>query len=72
MAVNISELKVGDKVHYQPSYSETWQNGRVKEIPEENFNSVRVVYNCAGEWENFMDYTSQLTAAKDLFLGWKH
>lgn len=71
--MNIATLKIGDKVHYQPSYYEhdQWENGRVKEIPEHTTESVRVVYNCGGDWSNFKDYTSALTNARDLSIGWK-
>ncbi len=74
--IDISKLKVGDKVHYQPEhYGETrWENGIVKEIGEYSLSSncVRVVYNCAGNWKKFKDYTSALTDVDDLKLGWKH
>lgn len=74
MINDISKLKVGDKVHYQPSHygEERWENGMVKEIPEHTNDSVRVVYNCAGDWDNFKNYTSALTHKRDLFLGWKN
>ncbi|HMT02309.1 MAG TPA: hypothetical protein PKD00_03215 [Burkholderiales bacterium] len=70
MSINIAELKVGDKVCYRPShYSKNqWENGIVKEIPNHTNTAVRVVYNCAGDWDNFMNYTSQLTNIKDLTL----
>ena len=35
------------------------------------FNCVRVVYNCAGDWDNFKNYTAALTNLSDLKLGWK-
>lgn len=80
--IDISKLKIGDKVHYQPEhYTETeWENGMIKEIPDFatdktatiGYNSIRVVYNCAGNWENFKNYTSALTNLRDLKLGWKH
>ncbi len=72
--IDISKLKIGDKVCYQPEhYKETeWENGLVKEIPDHTNDSIRVVYNCAGDWENFEDYTSALTNIRDLQLGWKH
>jgi len=81
MVIDISKLKVGDKVYYQPEhYGETrWENGMIKEIPNFatdpvslGFNSIRVVYNCAGQWDNFKNYTSALTSLDDLKLGWKH
>jgi hypothetical protein len=44
----------------------------VKEIPEHTNTAIRVVYHCGGEWDNFMNYTSQLTNINQLKLGWKH
>lgn len=71
--VDIATLKVGDKVHYRPSHDKTlYENGRVKSIPEENIGTVFVVYKCAGEWNNFMNYTAQSTRVEDLVMGWKH
>lgn len=68
------ELKVGDNVCYQPKHYEDGQfeNGVVKEIPTHTETSVRVVYNCGGQWHKFMDYTSALTKLSDLTLGWKY
>ena len=72
--IDISKLKIGDKVHYQPKHygDSEWENGMIKEIPDQTLNSVRVVYNCAGNWDNFKNYTSALTHLRDLKLGWKH
>jgi hypothetical protein len=42
----------------------------VKEIPD--IHNVRVVYHCAGEWDNFKNYTSALTPIDYLHKGWKH
>lgn len=84
--VDIAKLKVGDKVYYQPEHyknilvlnntteetvTEKWENGLVKEIPDWSTDSVRVVYNCCGDWNNYKDYTSALTNVSDLYLGWK-
>lgn len=44
----------------------------VKEIPDHTTDSVRVVYNCGDDWNNFKNYTSALTNLRDLKLGWKH
>jgi hypothetical protein len=73
--IDISKLKVGDKVCYQPEHYKLdgrYENGMVKEIPEHTNTSIRVVYNCAGNWDNFKDYTSALTDIRDLIIGWKH
>lgn len=75
MLINISKLKIGDKVCYQPNhYKEEgkYENGMIKEIPDHTNLSVRVVYNCGGNWDSFKDYTSALTNVADLTLGWKH
>lgn len=71
--IDIKEIKVGDKVYYQPSHYEKdrFENGIVKEIPDWSVDSVRVVYNCAKDWENYENYTAALTNIRDLFPGWK-
>ena len=79
--VDIAQLKVGDKVYYQPSHykrelgddePEKWENGMVKEVPEDSLVYIRVVYNCNGEWEDYQNYTGQSTNIRDLHEGWKH
>ena len=72
--MNQSDLRIGDKVCYQPEHygNDRWENGRVKEIPNHTFDSVRVVYNCDGQWNNYQNYTSALTNLRDLKVGWKH
>lgn len=68
------DLKVGDKVHYQPSHylkEDKFENGIVKEVPEHSLTSVRVVYNCGGDWANYKDYTSAMTDCMDLEKGWR-
>ena len=72
--INISELQVGDKVCYQPEHydiKDHWENGLVKEIRADVFDSVWVVYNCAGNWRLYRNYTSAKTNLRDLKLGWK-
>lgn len=77
--LKLSDLKVGDKVCYQPEHrdSDRFENGIIKEIPgfasDANhvfYNCVRVVYNCAGDWDNYANYTSALTNLRYLKLGW--
>lgn len=72
-AIEQSELKEGDKVHYQPGHypENEWENGIVKEIPGHTADSVRVVYNCGGNWDRYREYTSALTNLRDLKRGWK-
>ena len=74
MIENISQLKVGDKVHYQPEHyltADRFENGIVKEIPTHRTDAVRVVYNCNQEWHRYRDYTSALTDLEYLNLGWR-
>jgi hypothetical protein len=55
--IDISKLKIGDKVHFIPfpgCDKSRIENGMVKEIPDFTVTEVRVVFNCAGEWENFL------------------
>jgi len=86
--MNIAELKIGDKVCYQPKHyigfykttneegetiiTDKYENGMVKEIPNHTNTAIRVVYNCAGNWNDFKNYTSALTSLSDLTIGWKH
>jgi hypothetical protein len=73
--IDISKIKIGDKVCYQPDHYKSenkYENGIVKEVPDWSKDSIRVVYNCAGDWNNYKDYTSALTNVRDLTLGWKY
>lgn len=72
--INITCIKVGCKVYYQPYHykeEDKYENGIVKEIPEWSVDSVRVVYNCNEDWKNYKNYTSALTNVRDLYLGWR-
>ena len=70
--IDISKLNIGDKVCYQPPhYQNEFENGMIKAIPYDAKESVRVVYNCGGNWKDFKNYTSALTNVRDLKLGWK-
>ena len=74
MSVDINVLKAGDKVYYQPPYyleNSKWSNGVVKRTVIDNPGLIWVVFHCDGQWENFMDYTGQLTPIEHLYLGWK-
>jgi hypothetical protein len=72
---DLSELKVGEKVHYKPKHftssQQSPQNGMVKSIPEHSNEFVFVVYDCNNDWENFQKYTGQGTNLKDLHPGWQ-
>ncbi len=68
----ITENKIGTKVHYVPfegCEESKIQNGVIK-AHSEMLGSVFVVYNCAGDWENFKDYTGALTKTSQLRDGW--
>jgi len=70
--IDIRNIKIGDKVHYNPlRYIETsrkYENGIVKEIVDQEY--IRVVYHCDNDWENYKNYTGAMTATRDLFYGW--
>ena len=72
--IDISELHVGDKVHYQPDHygEDRWEDGIIKEIRRGKTDGAWVVYNCAGNWGDYADYTGALTNLRDLKLGWRH
>lgn len=61
------KFEPGNKVHYSPSRTTKRENGIVKSVTD---LGVFVVYNCAGEWSNYKDYTAALTDPSDLKLGW--
>ncbi len=70
----MNKPKVGDKVHYQPKHFEgddSFENGIVKETRENVDDAVWVVYNCAGEWDNYRNYTAAKTNLWDLKEGWR-
>jgi hypothetical protein len=62
-----SYLKVGDKVTYVPTAGPL-QRGIVKKV---NSFGVFVVYNCAGEWDRYEEYTSCHTHPDRLVPGWR-
>lgn len=73
--IDIGKIKVGDKVYYQPEHykkDDKYENGIVQEVPKHTLDSIRVVYNCGGNWKNYKEYTSALTNIRDLYLDWKH
>lgn len=65
-----ADVKIGDKVHYNCFGG--YDNGMVKSIPEHTTNAVFVVYKCGGVWEEFHEYTAELTELVDLDTGWRH
>jgi len=81
MIKDIAKLRKGMNVHYQPDHygEDRWENGIIKEVPDfatdpksqVGYNCVRVVYNCAGNWGLYEEYTSALTNLRDLKMGWR-
>jgi hypothetical protein len=70
----IEKPQVGQHVHYQPDHykeSNRFENGIVKEVRDECDDAVWVVYNCAGEWDRYREYTSAKTNLRDLCIGWR-
>lgn len=61
-------IEPGTKVHYTSPYLKK-ENGIVKSINETRSEAF-VVYHCAGEWDNYMNYTGALTPLEDLTPGW--
>lgn len=59
-------FKEGDFVTYITPFKE--ERGRIKEVREDG--AVFVVYHCAGEWENYENYTAARTPREDLHKGW--
>lgn len=62
-------FKPGDKVTYVPLHGEP-EHGIVKVINEDIPDHVFVVFNCAGQWENYEHYTSQQVDTVFLIHGW--
>ena len=71
--MNIKGLRIGSKVHYQPSHynPNEYENGIIKEIRDNITDAVWVVYNCAENWDKYQDYTSAKTNINDLRIGWR-
>jgi hypothetical protein len=70
--IDITNIKVGDKVRYRPSHyaDNEWENGIVKEIRPDNDKAVFVVYKCDNNWKEYYKYTGCLTDVLDLYYGW--
>lgn len=64
-----TKFNKGDKVMYTDPSTGARQIGIVKLPTHEGFDFV--VYNCGGEWENYMNYTVANTDRKHLTKGWQ-
>jgi hypothetical protein len=66
-------FKTGDKVTYTPFVGcapSLLEKGIVKNLSHrEGF--VFVVFHCAGEWDNYRDYTAQACDSSRLEAGWE-
>lgn len=63
----------GQTVHYQPEHYKNegrWENGIVKSVAQNG--GVFIVYNCGGNWDEYMNYTAVNTNPGDLKPGWKY
>jgi hypothetical protein len=60
-------LRRGDKVTYI-SFDKK-EHGIIKNMSDEHH--VFVVYNCAGNWNKYEDYTAARTELSDLVPGWR-
>lgn len=67
-----SEIEVGMKVTYKPEHKKDsfGDNGIVKSLNEMDPTMAFVVYNCAGDWDNYQNYTGASTKISDLQKGW--
>lgn len=80
-----NNFEPGDKVTYVTDYGRM-ENGIVKvtarqnllnqsitdeQMPDDVDESVFVVYNCGGDWDNYKNYTSAKTNVRDLLHGWR-
>ena len=66
------KLIVGAKVHYIPftgAHESNYENGIIKSMCEDP-GFCFVVYHCAGDWDNYTNYTGQRTAIEQLKYGW--
>lgn len=67
--MKITEIRLGQKVHFKHNELAKGENGIVKEIPEGK-RWVRVVFKCGDDWENYEKYTGALTDVSTLKDGW--
>ncbi len=61
------QFKPGDKVRY--TGGKEIEPGIIKSIRDDNQGAF-VVYNCAGDWDHYKQYTGCSTNFRDLIPGW--
>ena len=59
----------GQKVRYIPRVGQA-EHGIVKSQHPTNTNVVFVVYKCAGDWDNYQNYTAASTEVSNLREEW--
>lgn len=64
------DVSEGQRVHYIGHEGAAPEDGIIKSISQRLVGYVRVVFHCANDWKNYMDYTGQLTDLDHLFAGW--
>lgn len=71
MAVNANNIFIGSKVTFiSQGTSKRKEKGRVKSFSDEK-DKVFVVYKCNDDWENYKNYTGEITSLNFLELGWE-
>ncbi len=61
------QINIGTQVHYISEKGK--ENGIIKSFSEDK-KTAFVVYNCAGEWKKYFNYTAQSTNINQLDYGW--
>ena len=69
MENNTEQFEIGSKVTYTPNFGGKTEKGIVHSYFGMR-NYVYVVYKCDNNWDNYRDYTPQLTSKGALRLGW--
>ena len=65
-------MKVGDKVTYVPEHG-NFEEGIIKEMHPAMNDHAWVVFHCNNDWNDYKNYTGQLTSLTYLRKGWnKH
>ena len=62
-----AQLRAGAKVTYDDGFKK--ERGMVKSLCDDHAY-VFVVYHCAGNWDNYADYTAARTDKSQLRKGW--
>lgn len=66
----VDEKRPGLKVTYIGNPHKGPEKGIIKSIPQDQ-NYRFVVFNCAGNWENYQNYTAAKCHISELKMGWE-